>query len=67
MVMQIPEFFNRATRLGKVIPILIETHEENGVEWGVSLTSSNPEPEDYYACQSKEEALSLKAMLEETN
>lgn len=37
--------------------ILIETHDENGVEWGVSRTSHNPESKDYFACKSKEDAI----------
>lgn len=32
-------------------------------EWGVSLTSSNPLPEDYFACESKEKAFALRDVL----
>lgn len=43
--------------------ILIETHNDNGVEWGVSFTSSNPEPEDYVACKTVEDAVKLIKIL----
>ena len=41
--------------------ILIETQDANGCEWGVSRTSSNPEPQDYIACKTKEDALRMIA------
>lgn len=49
-------------------PILIETHNifyNNGVEWGVSFTSSNPEPKDYVACKTKEDAERLIKIIKE--
>ena len=40
--------------------ILIETHHlRKPPEWGVSLTSSNPPPEDYIGCADREEAEKL--------
>jgi predicted RNA-binding Zn-ribbon protein involved in translation (DUF1610 family) len=36
--------------------VVIETPSETGVEWGVSLTSSNPEAIDYIACKDHADA-----------
>lgn len=44
--------------------VVIETITESGTEWGVSLTSENPEAKDYFACQNKERALALALLLE---
>lgn len=69
MAMQIPEFFNRYARMikggVKFTPLVLELHEDDGVYWGVSLTSPNPEPEDYYECRSSKEAWSLKTQIED--
>ena len=65
MSTSVAEFLSRATQLGEFVPVLIETGTDEGTEWGVSLTSSNPEPEDYHACRNREHAISLKALLEE--
>ncbi len=43
--------------------LLIETRSLEGTEWGISLTSSNPEPKDYIACKSKEDAEKLEQLL----
>jgi len=47
------------------MPIVIETHGENGVEWGVSLTSANPEPADYLKMPDKETAYRVADALED--
>ena len=47
------------------MPVVIETHEENGVEWGVSLTSANPEPADYLAMPDSETAYRVADALED--
>ena len=36
--------------------ILTEDIENTETKWGVSLSSHNPEPEDYIACASREDA-----------
>jgi hypothetical protein len=36
--------------------ILTQDITKTGSQWGVSLTSSNPEPEDHIACASREDA-----------
>lgn len=41
---------------------LIETHD-GCEEWGVSFSGSNPEPNDYVACKSKDDALKLMRKL----
>jgi hypothetical protein len=43
---------------------LIETIDESGTEWGISFTDNNPKIEDYFKCQSKEEAIRLKLRIE---
>lgn len=45
-------------------PILIEDVSKSPTEWGVSITSSNPEPADYFQCADKDHALRLCALLE---
>ena len=71
MSVDIPEFFNRvARRQGAgvcIIPVLIETHGHENEEWGISITSHNPDPDDYYACRSLQEAQNLKMQIEQTN
>jgi hypothetical protein len=36
--------------------VIIETHNEDGVEWGVSLTDHNPKIENYIGCKDYESA-----------
>ena len=43
--------------------IIIETHNEDGVEWGISLTDHNPTPENYIGCKDYESANNLKNLL----
>lgn len=43
--------------------IIIETHNEDGVEWGVSLTDHNPTSENYIGCKDYESANKLKNLL----
>lgn len=67
----VPELFNRVARRQKqgkrIVPLLLERHEADGVHWGVSITSHDPEPDDYYGCRTKEEALGLVAMIKDDN
>ncbi len=45
-------------------PVVIEDQTgPGGVEWGVSLTSHNPEPHDYLACANEDEAWRLAEVL----
>lgn len=44
--------------------ILIEDVTKSPTEWGVSITSSNPEPGDYFQCADKEHAVRLCELLE---
>lgn len=46
------------------MPVLIEDHSENSLTWGVSLTSSNPLPQDFIECWSKTEAVALLQFVE---
>lgn len=39
--------------------VVIETHNLDGVEWGVSYNGYNPEPHQYQKCNSKAEAWRL--------
>lgn len=43
---------------------VIETHEETGVEWGISFTDSNPEEKDYFVMPDEQTAFRLKEYLE---
>jgi hypothetical protein len=43
--------------------VIIETHEKDGVEWGISLTDHNPTPENYIGCKDYESAKKLKELL----
>lgn len=43
--------------------IVIETRDKK-VEWGISFTSHNPLPEDYFQCVSEDEAFRLKEKIE---
>lgn len=43
--------------------IVIETHEDNGVEWGISFTNNNPEPQDYFKLPDEETAFRLAERL----
>ncbi len=40
---------------------IIETYEDDRVEWGVSTAGYNPPPEEYIEVASKEEAFEIKA------
>lgn len=44
----------------KITPVLIEDGEG---AWGVSITSSNPNPEDYFPCDNKAQAEKLFDLL----
>lgn len=44
-------------------PLLIEIHNADGIEWGVSFRNSNPESEDYFACKTVEDAKKLIVIL----
>lgn len=44
--------------------IIIESIEDEGTEWGVSFTDSNPEPQDYFKMPDEETAFKLKKYLE---
>jgi len=46
------------------MPLLIESIDESGTHWGVSLNSSNPTEEDYIGCETKEQALKLIKAIE---
>ena len=43
--------------------IVIETRDKEA-EWGISFTSHNPLPEDYFQCVSEDEAFRLKEKIE---
>ena len=43
--------------------IVIETVENGTIEWGISLTDSNPQEEDYFKMPDKETAFRLKERL----
>jgi hypothetical protein len=43
---------------------VIENIDKNGTEWGISFTSNNPEPEDYFKMTDKETAFRLKNIIE---
>lgn len=43
---------------------IIETLFEDYSEWGISFTSNNPEPKDYFQMLDKETAFRLKKYLE---
>lgn len=45
--------------------IVIESHDADGTEWGISLTNHNPEPHDYFKMPDKETAFRIKQKLEE--
>lgn len=44
--------------------LVLESHEEDGVKWGVSFTDHNPELKDYVECATKEDAFKLKRLIE---
>ena len=48
---------------GKQKAIVIETVDKQGTEWGVSIAGPNPEPKDYFKCESEERAYALKELL----
>lgn len=43
--------------------VIIETHNENGVEWGISLRDNNPTSENYIGCSDYGSANKLKNLL----
>jgi hypothetical protein len=43
--------------------VVIETHEESGVEWGLSFNGYNPDFQDYYKMPDKETAFRLMERL----
>ena len=43
--------------------IILETHNVDEVEWGVSLTDHNPTSENYIGCKDYESANKLKNLL----
>jgi hypothetical protein len=43
--------------------IIIETHDVDGVEWGISLTDHNPLPDDYIGVKDYDTANRLKNLL----
>jgi hypothetical protein len=43
--------------------IVLESHEEMGVEWGLSFTGPNPESKDYFKMPDKETAFRLRDYL----
>ena len=44
--------------------IVIETVNENSIEWGVSFTNHNPESKDYFKMPDKETAFRLKEYMD---
>lgn len=44
-------------------PVLIESHEGDGVIWGVSFNGPNPERKDFVECASAEDAARLMNFL----
>jgi hypothetical protein len=43
--------------------IIIETHNKENVEWGISLTDHNPTPDNYIGCADYDSANRLKNLL----
>ncbi len=43
--------------------IVIESHDNDGVKWGVSVGSHNPEPYEYIECGGRDEAFALRDKL----
>lgn len=43
--------------------VVIETVEDGGTEWGISLTDNNPKAEDYFKMSDKKTAFRLKEKL----
>ena len=41
------------------LPIIIETHNEDGVEWGISFDGYNPESKFYVRLASRSDAFKL--------
>ncbi len=50
-----------------MVTIVIESHDNEGCEWGLSFTESNPEPKDYFKMPDKETAFRLRDYLNEMN
>ena len=42
------------------VMVVIETHEEDGVTWGVSIHGPNPEPDQFVQCRDKAHAFTVK-------
>lgn len=49
-------------RLGVLV---CEDHYEDRVEWGLSFTNHNPEPQDYFGMQDKKTAFALADRINE--
>lgn len=45
--------------------VLIETHNENNVEWGIGFNSPNPTKENYFQMIDKETATRLMNLLDQ--
>jgi len=57
------EYLENKERRKQMNTVVIEQHNENGVEWIVSFTSSNPEGKDCVVMKNKEEAYKLQSLL----
>jgi len=44
--------------------IIIETPHKDSTEWGISFTSHDPDPKDYFRCLDKKEAFRLGSRIE---
>lgn len=43
--------------------IVCEDHDEPGVNWGISFNGNNPTDEEYFQCNTKEDAFRLAKMI----
>ncbi len=43
--------------------IVIETHNHDSVDWGVSFNGHNPEPKDYFLAKNKDDAFGLRDII----
>ncbi len=44
--------------------LVLEWHEEDGVDWWLSFTNHNPKDDECILCPSKEFAFTIKALIE---
>lgn len=44
-------------------PVIIESHEDSGVVWGVSLDGPNPESQNFFRCANHDSAIRLRDLL----